>query len=112
MLIRQHLRSRFEQTGSSAGLYLESRSVHPHLPVTGVRAPLAAFLRLRCRTLSPEERLKLLRIWETKHHEQRALPAFRALLELPFEHVLVSHGEPVHTRADFEAALAREPWRG
>jgi hypothetical protein len=38
------------------------------------------------------------------------LPALRALLELPFEHVLVSHGEPVHTRADFEAALTREPW--
>ncbi len=32
---------------------------------TGVRAPLAVFPRLRCRTLSPEERLKLLRIWET-----------------------------------------------
>jgi len=38
------------------------------------------------------------------------LPAFRALLALPFEHVLVSHGEPVHTRADFEATLGREPW--
>jgi hypothetical protein len=24
--------------------------------------------------------------------------------------VLVSHGEPVHRRADFEAALEREPW--
>ena len=32
---------------------------------TGVRAPLAVFSRLRCRTLSPEEHLKLLRIWET-----------------------------------------------
>ena len=38
------------------------------------------------------------------------LPALRALLELDFEHVLVSHGEPVHTRADFEAALERTPW--
>jgi hypothetical protein len=28
----------------------------------------------------------------------------------PFERVLVSHGEPVHARADFEAALARAPW--
>lgn len=35
---------------------------------------------------------------------------FLALLELSFERVLVSHGEPVHTRADFEAALEREPW--
>jgi hypothetical protein len=24
------------------------------------------------------------------------LPALRALLELPFEHVIVSHGDPVH----------------
>ena len=36
----------------------------------------------------------------------------RAMLELPFEHVLVSHGEPVHTREDFVAALEREPWSG
>jgi hypothetical protein len=53
-----------------------------------------------------------LRVWEAAYHEQRVLPELRALLDLPFEHVLVSHGEPVHTRADFEAALAREPWRG
>ena len=51
-----------------------------------------------------------LRIWATPWHEQRTLPAMRALLELPFEHVLVSHGEPVHSRADFEAALGRAPW--
>jgi hypothetical protein len=49
-------------------------------------------------------------VWATDHHETRVLPALRALLELPFEHVLVSHGEPVHARADFEAALARDPW--
>jgi hypothetical protein len=51
-----------------------------------------------------------LRVWWTRSLERRALPALRALLDLPFEHVLVSHGEPVHTRADFEAALEREPW--
>jgi hypothetical protein len=51
-----------------------------------------------------------LRVWDTPWHEQRVLPALRALLDLPFEHVLVSHGEPVHTRAAFEAALARDPW--
>jgi hypothetical protein len=51
-----------------------------------------------------------LRVWSTPWHEQRTLPAMRALLELPFEHVLVSHGEPQHTRADFEAALERDPW--
>ena len=52
----------------------------------------------------------MLRVWDTPWHEERTLPALRALLDLDFEHVLVSHGEPVHTRADFEAALEREPW--
>ena len=51
-----------------------------------------------------------LRVWASRSHEQRVVPTLRALLELPFEHVLVSHGEPVHTRAEFEAALEREPW--
>jgi hypothetical protein len=51
-----------------------------------------------------------LRVWYTPWHRERTLPALRDLLELPFEHVLVSHGEPVHTRSDFEAALEREPW--
>jgi hypothetical protein len=51
-----------------------------------------------------------LRVWWTPLLEKRTLPALRAMLDLPFEHVLVSHGEPVHTRADFEAALEREPW--
>jgi hypothetical protein len=32
------------------------------------------------------------------------------LLDLPFEHVIVSHGEPVHDRAAFERALQLEPW--
>jgi hypothetical protein len=32
------------------------------------------------------------------------------MLELPFERVLVSHGEPVHGRAAFEAALKTTPW--
>jgi glyoxylase-like metal-dependent hydrolase (beta-lactamase superfamily II) len=53
-----------------------------------------------------------LRIWSTPWHEERALPALRALLELPFEHVIVSHGEPVHDRAAYEAALSRPPWTG
>jgi hypothetical protein len=51
-----------------------------------------------------------LRVWYTPWHEERVLPALRDLLDLPFDHVLVSHGEPVHTRSDFEAALEREPW--
>ena len=54
----------------------------------------------------------VLRVWHTPWHEERVLPALRALLALPFELVLVSHGEPVHDRAAFEAALGREPWRG
>jgi glyoxylase-like metal-dependent hydrolase (beta-lactamase superfamily II) len=53
-----------------------------------------------------------LRVWATPWHEERALPALRALLELPFEHVIVSHGEPVHDRAAYERALERPPWSG
>ena len=51
-----------------------------------------------------------LRVWSSPRHEERTLPALRAMLSLEFEHVLVSHGEPLHTRADFLAALDREPW--
>jgi hypothetical protein len=43
-------------------------------------------------------------------HEERALPALRALLELPFEHVIVSHGEPLHDRAAYERALELPAW--
>jgi glyoxylase-like metal-dependent hydrolase (beta-lactamase superfamily II) len=52
----------------------------------------------------------VLRVWFTPWHEERVLPALRALLELDFELVCVAHGEPVHDRAAFEAALEREPW--
>jgi hypothetical protein len=53
-----------------------------------------------------------LRAWHTPWHEQAVVPALRALLDLPFEHVIVSHGEPVHDRAAFERALALPPWSG
>jgi glyoxylase-like metal-dependent hydrolase (beta-lactamase superfamily II) len=53
-----------------------------------------------------------LRVWATPWHNERVLPALRALLELPFERVIVSHGEPVHTRSDYERALERAPWSG
>jgi glyoxylase-like metal-dependent hydrolase (beta-lactamase superfamily II) len=53
-----------------------------------------------------------LRVWSTPWHEERALPALRALLELPFELVIVSHGEPVHDRAAYERALELPPWDG
>jgi hypothetical protein len=51
-------------------------------------------------------------VWATWWHDERVLPALRALLELPFEHVIVSHGDPVHDRAAFERALELPPWAG
>jgi hypothetical protein len=56
------------------------------------------------------ERGGTLRVWATPWHEERVLPALRALLELPFEHVIVAHGEPVHDRAAFERALELPPF--
>jgi hypothetical protein len=53
-----------------------------------------------------------LRIWATPWHEERVLPALRAVLELPVAHVIVSHGEPLHDRAAYERALQRPPWEG
>jgi len=53
-----------------------------------------------------------LRVWVTPWHEERVLPALRALLELPFEQVIVSHGEPVHSRAEYIRALECSPWSG
>ena len=52
----------------------------------------------------------VLRVWWSPALKERTLPALRAMLDLPFEHVVVAHGAPVHRRADFEAALEREPW--
>ena len=46
-----------------------------------------------------------LRVWDCPSLAERALPALRAMLSLPFERVLVSHGEPLHDRAAFERAL-------
>ena len=51
-----------------------------------------------------------LRVWGTPWHEERVVPALRAMFDLPFEHVIVSHGEPVHDRAAFERALELPPW--
>jgi glyoxylase-like metal-dependent hydrolase (beta-lactamase superfamily II) len=51
-----------------------------------------------------------LRVWSTYWYEKRALPALRELLELPFERVIVSHGEPAHDRAAYERALSLPPW--
>jgi glyoxylase-like metal-dependent hydrolase (beta-lactamase superfamily II) len=49
-------------------------------------------------------------VWGLPWHEWSVLPALRRLLDLPFEHVIVSHGEPVHDRAAFERALERPPY--
>src|SRR4029078_9841754 len=49
-------------------------------------------------------------IWDTPHLE-RARPALRELLELPFERVIVSHGEHLHDPAADERALELPPWR-
>ena len=54
----------------------------------------------------------VLRVWWSPRHDETALRALRAVLDLPFEVVLVSHGEPVHSRSEFELALGREPWSG
>jgi hypothetical protein len=51
-----------------------------------------------------------LRVWATAWHRERVVPALRELLGLPFEHVIVSHGEPLHDRAAYERALELEPW--
>jgi hypothetical protein len=50
-----------------------------------------------------------LRIWNTRQLD-RARAVFREYLELPFEHVIVAHGEPLHDRAAFERALELPPY--
>jgi hypothetical protein len=59
------------------------------------------------------ERGGQLRFWDSPWHEKRALPALRAMLELPFEQVIISHcdSEPVHPRSAFEGAFHLPPWR-
>jgi hypothetical protein len=56
------------------------------------------------------ERNGALRVWMSPTHTERALPDLRAMLALPFERVIISHGQPVHDRAEFERALERPPW--
>jgi hypothetical protein len=51
-----------------------------------------------------------LRVWASHWHERRTLPVLRELLDLPFERVIVSHGEPVHDRAAYERALELPPY--
>ena len=56
------------------------------------------------------ERDGQLRVWRTPWHEDRVLPALRSLLELPFQHVIISHGAPLHDRAAYERALELPAW--
>ena len=60
------------------------------------------------------ERGGKLHIWGSPWHEKRALPALRALMDLPFERVVISHcdSEPVHSRQEYERALDSPPWEG
>ena len=60
------------------------------------------------------ERSGELRVWDSPWHEERELPALRAMLELPFERVVISHADedPVHTRSEFERAMNLPPWTG
>jgi hypothetical protein len=53
-----------------------------------------------------------LQVWGTPWLEQAVLPALRAFLDLPFERVIISHGAPVHDRAEYERALKRAPFGG
>ena len=55
-----------------------------------------------------------LRVWDSPSHERRELPALREMLQLPFERVIISHcdNDPVQSRAEFERALERPPWKG
>jgi hypothetical protein len=55
------------------------------------------------------ERGGALRIWGTPHME-RARSDLRAMLDLPFERLIISHGQPVHTRDALERALDLPGW--
>jgi len=56
------------------------------------------------------ERGGALRVWMSPTHQERAIPDLRAMLDLPFERLIISHGEPSHTRQALEQALERPPW--
>jgi hypothetical protein len=60
--------------------------------------------------LTAPESVGRLMVRESPLYERRVLPALRELLALPFRHVIVSHGAPVHDRAEFERALQQPPW--
>ena len=52
-----------------------------------------------------------LQIWDSPWLTKRVIPAMSEMLALPFERVIVGHGQPLHDRAAFERALGAPPWR-
>jgi hypothetical protein len=56
------------------------------------------------------ERKGVLRTWTMRDLDGRAVQALRSLLDLPFDRVIISHGEPVHGRDAYERALDLPPW--
>ncbi len=59
------------------------------------------------------ERKGKLLVWYSYAHNERELPALRAMLRLPFERVIISHcdNHPVLGRSDFEKALELPPYK-
>jgi hypothetical protein len=55
------------------------------------------------------ERAGALRIWSTPNMK-RARSDLRAMLDLPFERLIISHGRPVHSREALERALDLPGW--
>jgi hypothetical protein len=53
-----------------------------------------------------------LRVSTSPARTEPVLTALSKLLELPFERIIVSHGEPVHSRVAYENALNRATWQG
>src|SRR6058998_2054093 len=115
---------------SSFQMIFRMRSWSPSLRIVSCPGGLVALYDGRGRSETPiwlpkhrvivfgdalTERNGELLVWDSRAgHEKRELPALRAMLELPFERVIISHcdNEPVHTRAEFEKALKRPPWKG
>jgi hypothetical protein len=76
----------------------------------GRNAPLAAQHGTLVFADALTERAAALRVWMSPTHEDRAIPDLRAMLDLPLERVIISHGEPVHARNAFKRALELPQW--
>ncbi len=112
--------------GSSGAQNIPKTTLEPVQPGTELPGGLVALYdgrgRMETPLWLPEQRALVfadaltapggeLLVGDTPWHDERVLPALRALLALPFEHVVVSHSNdaPVHDRAAFERALERPP---